>query len=397
MYEEYSPIRIPISGRTFVCSCHFKDENLRKYIERCGIGGLCSFCGKEGKVIDFANLIKHVKDTVYRYFGTLNDENIPLELFHEKSNGFGLVKEIVFKNEQTHHIDLLQSLSTSSLLQELDLTTDKDSLNESIESCFDMGQEWIRHNPMSFTEGQWVSYYWKSFCDTIKSRRRFTIDEYELESDYYGDTLSYKDVISRIFSAIKDAQMCITLPQGARLYRSRDFDEMKENINFDDLTSAPSKRAKQNRMSPAGISMFYSSLQAKTNHAELGVTDRIIVTGRFTLKKDVRILDLTSLPALSYWSKGNIGEMEFLHDFSREVSRPIERDDTIHIEYLPTQAFTEYIRYRFKDNNSAPLDGIMFNSSIANAGKNVVLFCNKEESSEYVELTDFKNYGPYFL
>ena len=47
--------------------------------------------------------------------------------------------------------------------------------------------------------------------------------------------------------------------------------------------------------------------------------------------------------------------MEFLHDFSKEVSRPIERDDRIHIEYLPTQAFTEYIRYRFQDNNGSHL------------------------------------------
>ena len=390
MYEEYSPIRIPISGRTFVCTCHFEDENLRKYIERHGIGGVCSFCEKEEKVIDLANLIEHVKDTVYRYFGTLDDENIPLELFHEKSYGFGLVKEIVSENEQKHHIDLLQSLPTSSLLQELDLTTDNDSLNESIESCFDMGQEWIRHNPMSFTEGQWVSYYWKSFCDTIKSRRRFTIDEYEFESDYYGDTLSYKDVISRIFSAIKDAQMCITLHQGTRLYRSRTFDHKPQTLNFNDLTSAPYEYAKQNRMSPAGISMFYSSLQAKTNIAELGPTDGVIVTGRFTLKKDVRILDLTSLPSQSYWGKGDIGEMQFLRDFSKEVSRPIDQDDRIHIEYLPTQAFTEYIRYRFKDYDGSSLDGIMFNSSKPNAGKNVVLFCNQDESSEYVELTDIK-------
>lgn len=390
MYEEYSPIRIPDSGRTFVCSCHFEDENLRMYIERNGGSGTCTFCGKEAKVTDFANLIEHVKDIVYRYFGTLDDENIPLELFHEKSNGFGIVKEIVFGNEQKHHIDLLQSLPTSSLLQELDLTTDNDSLNESIESCFDMGQEWIRHNPMSFTEGQWVSYYWESFCNTIKSRRRFTIDEYEFEGDYYGYTLSYKEVISRIFSAIKDAQMCITLPQGTRLYRSRSFDKKPQILEFNDLTSAPYEYAKQNRMSPAGISMFYSSLQAKTNLAELGPTDGVIVTGRFTLKKDVRILDLTSLPSLSYWVKGDIGEMEFLRDFSKEVSRPIDQDDRIHIEYLPTQAFTEYIRYRFKDHDDSSLDGIMFNSSKPNAGKNVVLFCNQDESSEYVELTDIK-------
>lgn len=392
MYEEYSTIRIPLSGENTVCSCHFEDENLRQHIERNGEIGTCTFCGKEAKVIDFANFIEHVKNVVYRYFGTLDDENIPLELFHENSHGFGLIEEIMFEGEQTPHINLLRSLSSSSLLQELELIADNDLLNEAIESCFDMGQEWIRHNPMSFTEGQWVSYYWKSFCDTIKSRRRFTIDEYEFEGDYYGNTLSYKDVINRIFSAIKDAQMCITLPQGARLYRSRVFEEKPENPQFDDLTSAPTENAKQNRMSPAGISMFYSSLQAKTNHAELGSIEGVIVTGRFTLKRDVRILDLTSLPSLSYWGKGDIGEMEFLYDFAKDVSRPIKRDDRIHIEYLPTQAFTEYIRYRFKDNNGAPLDGIMFNSSIPNAGKNVVLFCNKEESSEYVDLTDFKIY-----
>ena len=82
--------------------------------------------------------------------------------------------------------------------------------------------------------------------------------------------------------------------------------------------------------------------------------------------------------------------MEFLRDFSKEVSRPIDQDDRIHIEYLPTQAFTEYIRYRFKDHDGSSLDGIMFNSSKPNAGKNVVLFCNQDESSEYVELTDIK-------
>lgn len=392
MYEEYSTISIPDAGRLFACSCHFEDKNLRQHIERNGVSGTCSFCEKGARVIDLADLIKHAETVIYRYFGTLDEECMPLELYHETSHGFGLVEEIRFTNEQENHINLLQSIPTYSLLRKLSLVTDDDILNDALEDCFDMGQEWIRHNPMSLTEGQWVSYYWKSFCDTIKSRRRFTIDEYEFEGDYYGDTLSYKDVISRIFSAMKDAEMCITLPQGTRLYRSRIFDEKPKILNFDDLTSAPMEYAKQNRMSPAGISMFYSSLEAKTNHAELGSTEGAIVTGRFTLRKDVRILDLTNLPSLSYWGKGNIGEMEFLHDFSKEVSRPIDQDDKIHIEYIPTQAFTEYIKYRFKDHDGSSLDGIMFNSSKPNAGKNVVLFCNQHESIEYVELTDIKIY-----
>ena len=360
------------------------------YIERNGGSGTCTFCGKEAKVTDFANFIEHVKDVVYRYFGTLDEENLPLEFFHEDNFGFGFAKEVASETGILNLQEPIHSLSTYDLLNWLGLVTENPALNETIEEFFDTSQEWIRHNPLSFTDGEWVSFFWKSFCETIKSRRRFTIDEYDFVGDYYGDSLSYKDVISRIFSAIKDAQMCITLHQGTRLYRSRAFDKEPQILEFNDLTSAPYEYAKQNRMSPAGISMFYSSLQAKTNLAELGPTDGVIVTGRFTLKKDVRILDLTSLPSISYWGKGNIGEMEFLHDFSKEVSRPIDQDDRIHIEYLPTQAFTEYIRYRFKDLDGSSLDGIMFNSSKPIAGKNVVLFCNQDESSEYVELTDIK-------
>lgn len=392
MYEEYSTIRIPQSGENTVCSCHFEDENLRRHIERSGESGTCSFCGKNGKVIDFADFIRHVNNTVYRYFGTIDEENLPLDFFHEDNYGFGFLREGGSNIANYNFLEPIHALSTPMLLQNLGLVTESDALNEAIENCFDMNQEWIRHDPFLFTDGERVSFFWKSFCETIKAHRRFTIDEYEFEGDHYCEIMSYKDVISQIFSAINDAKMCITLPKGTRLYRSRPFDNKPPIIEFDDLTSAPAENAKQNRMSPAGISMFYSSLQAKTNHAELGSIEGVIVTGRFTLKRDVRILDLTSLPSLSYWGKGDIGEMEFLHDFAKEVSRPIKRDDRIHIEYLPTQAFTEYIRYRFKDNNGAPLDGIMFNSSIPNAGKNVVLFCNKEESSEYVDLTDFKIY-----
>ena len=141
MYEEYSTIRIPLSGENTVCSCHFEDENLRQHIERYGETRTCSFCGKEAKVIDFAVFIGHVKDVVYRYFGTLDEENISLELFHENNHGFGLVEEIMFEGEQTHHINLLRSRSSSSLLYELELITDNDLLNEAIDSCFDMGQE----------------------------------------------------------------------------------------------------------------------------------------------------------------------------------------------------------------------------------------------------------------
>lgn len=386
----YDPIRIPFKGESSVCACHFDDECLRDFIEKNGVVGECSFCGKKSKVIDFASFIEHAQSIVYRYFGTLDDENLPSAFFHGDNYGFGFVREPDSLIGEIISAEGIHSLSTYQLLQELGLLTGESALDDAIQNCFAMGQEWIRHNPLSFSAGEWVSYYWKSFCDTIKFKRRFTVDELEFEGDHYGETISYSEVITQIFSAIRDAKMCKYLRAGTRLYRSRLFSEAPATISFLDLTSPPDEHAKQNRMSPAGISMFYSSLQAKTNIAEIGQTEGIVITGRFTLKNDVYILDLTDLPGISYWSKGNIGEMAFLHQFSREISKPIERDERIHIDYLPTQAFTEYIRHRFKDETGRSLDGIMYNSSIPNAGKNVVLFCDQMSSEQYVELTDYK-------
>jgi hypothetical protein len=36
--------------------------------------------------------------------------------------------------------------------------------------------------------------------------------------------------------------------------------------------------------------------------------------------------------------------LKFLHDFSREISSPVEKDGREHIEYVPTQILTEFIR-----------------------------------------------------
>lgn len=51
------------------------------------------------------------------------------------------------------------------------------------------------------------------------------------------------------------------------------------------------------------------------------------------------------------------------------------------IDYVPTQVFTEYIRF-YGVEGSKPPDGIVFNSSMRTDGKCVVLFKGPEISSE---------------
>jgi hypothetical protein len=50
-------------------------------------------------------------------------------------------------------------------------------------------------------------------------------------------------------------------------------------------------------------------------------------------------------------------ELSFLHGFARDLSAQIERDNRIHIEYVPTQVVSEYLRRVFRDANGSPLTG----------------------------------------
>jgi hypothetical protein len=62
----------------------------------------------------------------------------------------------------------------------------------------------------------------------------------------------------------------------------------------------------------------------------------------------------------------------FLHDFSS----PIERDDRIHIDYVPTQVVTEYLRDA-KLGGDPPLEGIKYRSARRDGGVCYVLFMDK--------------------
>lgn len=74
--------------------------------------------------------------------------------------------------------------------------------------------------------------------------------------------------------------------------------------------------------------------------------------GDYTVGKFTMILDLPNLPRVPTILHELPDSLEydprprliFLHEISREMSRPIARDDRVHVEYVPTQVVTEYLR-----------------------------------------------------
>jgi hypothetical protein len=101
--------------------------------------------------------------------------------------------------------------------------------------------------------------------------------------------------------------------------------------------------------------------------------------GTFETSRPLRVLDLTRVKSPSIFDMSETSNYdwqifmaEFLHDFSS----PIERDDRIHIDYVPTQVVTEYLRDARLDG-LPPAEGIKYRSARNRRGICYVLFIDE--------------------
>ena len=126
--------------------------------------------------------------------------------------------------------------------------------------------------------------------------------------------------------------------------------------------------------------MFYGAFDRETAILEVGTLekDEGVTIGSFECCRDLFLIDLSRMT----WSDSIFIEepvarpedIRFLRAFRDEVSKPVVRDNRIHIEYVPTQVITEYFRHLFRADD--PVDGIIYPTSLTDAGENAVLFCD---------------------
>jgi len=123
------------------------------------------------------------------------------------------------------------------------------------------------------------------------------------------------------------------------------------NYDASTLGSPPLMRASANRMSPAGISMFYGCDDIPTVVAEIGshTAKRFAVIGAFETTRLLQMINLAALPLVPSVfdpeQRKYYYELMFLHGFARDLRAPVALDGREHIEYVPTQVVTEYMRW----------------------------------------------------
>jgi hypothetical protein len=263
---------------------------------------------------------------------------------------------------------------------------------------------WSEAEPYALSPVQQLAFSWERFCKTVKHQRRYFFLHEEKKRPWpdHDELYSPAEILRAIFSFAEHAGAFGTMPAGTALFRARQQPKGKQYATPGSLGPPPTVHAiKTNRMSPPGVVMTYAAEDRDTALAETADEAGTYAMGEFTNDRELLILDLTRLPDVpSVFAElpDTMGDprpqLGFLHSISREISRPIARDDRVHVEYVPTQIVTEYVRTAVTIGKRK-VDGIRYNSSRRHAATALVLFADqsnlilgKDERPEFYRTDD---------
>jgi hypothetical protein len=329
----------------------------------------CTYCGRTGhdEVAALDIVIAHIDNTL-----ALDFEIPENELLYDRESESGWGGTVYDAYEVLEHVGF--DVRNAQLLAD-------------IASAFSDRQFCNRdYGLMRPTERR--VFGWERFKSHLKHERRYTFwDLGDPDNDPdHPDYLGVGQMLKEIGLQVRDASLALTVRIGEQYWRARVH--KPEQVVSSDRDIAPPKprEAKySNRMSPAGIVMFYRAESDATALSEVteshdDVTAMVSV-GQFEITRQLRLLDLASIPDKpSYFdldARTRRIAIAFLNHFARDIAAPVKRDGTEHIEYVPTQAFTEYVRFQLKDTDGSGFDGIRYRSAITGGGC-VVLFCGQD-------------------
>lgn len=368
----------PLSDK-HVCSDCFGDECIKGFIESQAESLKCDFCGKESSepiAADINEVIEYILDCVSTEWGNPDDEGVPVE-------GGEYVWPV------TDSYDLF--------LDEIQLDANPDVTEAIIQACVD--RLWVKRD---YRTADLMLSGWALFIEEIKHHRRYF---FSLEED---DRFSFDILPSKFLDGlgkeISELELIRTLTTSDIIYRVRIHDPNVTLSTAAELGSPPTELALYpNRMSPAGIPMFYGSFDINTAIIETYKPKKnrqsVATIGKFKPRRKLIVLDLTSLPEVPSIFDEHRGYLRptimFLSAFVEELRKPVEKDDKAHIEYVPTQVFTEYIRHAYKFDDDIGFEGIIYPSAINPSGISCVLFVENDDC--YDKGAPERKWKPYIL
>lgn len=194
---------------------------------------------------------------------------------------------------------------------------------------------------------------WDEFAEHIRHASRFRVKA-PWQQDLMADALSGQR---------------LELLKGTRLFRCRSIDGAVPGL--DQMGAPPRELATPGRANPRGVPYLYGALEEETAISEMRRgRGAQLALARGVLGGDIEVVDLASLEVPDFFLADDplksARMLTHVRHFAEELGRPMHRDDR-ELDYLPTQFLAEHIR-------DQGFDGIIYPSSLAPCGKNIVIF-----------------------
>ncbi|MES2096822.1 MAG: HEPN-associated N-terminal domain-containing protein [Pseudomonadota bacterium] len=343
----------------FLCVECFGDDDLKRVIRRYGQKGRCAFCqSRKVAVMPVWGMADFLERILRRNYAEA-------------------VNELPYDSGEGGYQGSSVSNTWEALIEDIGLPlrgAGEEELGTALAEA--IGDElWCSPNWTSLDPDESLKFSWEEFCNTVKHQRRYFFQNFGKSTHNDPDDRSPAEFLDELRELIDSENLVKEVPAGLALYRARPRKRGERFTDAADLGPPPADRALQsNRMNPPGIPMFYGADNKALALSE--VRKRRASVGKFRTTRPVSLLDLSKLPRIpGFFANGSRSrrlKLAFLHDFRDDIVKPVPRDERVHVDYLPTQVFTEYLRD--VEFGGVKLDGIRYPSATGTGGTNVVLF-----------------------
>ncbi len=363
------------SSDTNVCADCFNDYAIKEFIRANASALKCDFCGKKTRrnniAAPFDDVFEFIMEGIDSQWGDPSNEGVGWD---GREGGWQGAE--VLDGYDVVHYQLGDVFLNEKLLEEV--------------SGRLSNRQFCEIDPYLSRPHEVLKYGWRDFSNSVKHKTRFVFALYREENEFpHPDDLEPADFLHAFGAVLNQHDLVTILPVGAKIYRARINSAEKTYTTAAELGTCPNEKSMHsNRMSPAGIGMFYGAFDSDTATIETMDPDRakgsIANIAEFELLKPLKVLDLTkqSLPSIpSIFDEKNRHLRDgiiFLRSFLIDLTRPVIKDGREHFEYVPTQVVTEYIRYFPLKGQNKPVFGILYDSA-QTGNKACVLFLHNKQ------------------
>lgn len=364
----------------FVCADCFHDYAIKEFINENAVKKQCSYCGKKST----ESIAAELEDVIDFICEGINAEyEDPAEsMTYESAEGGYQGAEVIDSHDLIRYE-----------IEEL-FDVQPEVINDIVSSMVG-NHGWCYKDPYGLRREEALSLSWADFTEQVTHHTRYIfLKIYDKKMSLHDlDMIPVSKMLARLSSEIlkmeNDVKMIRVLDIGQQIYRARIHDKNKKYKIAKKMGTVPVNKAKYaNRMSPAGIPMFYGSFEPNTAFKEIvniygNKRGKIVSIATFNTLKKLRVLDLCNIPEVPSLFDPGMRHLRssilFMRQFRNEFSKSIKKNKLENIEYVPTQVFTEYIRYKYKDVKRKQIEGILYPSSRNPGGISCVLFASNEQ------------------